>query len=633
MKKQISRTMFPMQMTMRFYLWTILLVTVPMILLSAVIWVGSLQSEKEHQGKRLYYLTEKLDGALYGSYEDLLVRRGSEKVDPETQIKLLSSELQPIVDSYTTFHPNICLGYYSSDLQKIIAAGPDINLLALNSSMQEKHEIELFSSNRPELSYKRVSSLWNRDPVLVQIYPLYRNGRLTGYTFASMKMADIYNELWERIKEIFLVGFVIFGLSIFVSWKLFHRLRAGLSEFAQAIVGNSDQNRVVKFIPELSPILDTIKDKTEEMLEANFRLQNMITVKEGTEKALRQSEERFSKAFAASPSIMCIVDDENEQFIDVNLSFFQQTGYTREDLNEHTWREIIHWTDPNIIKELELQIAQNDRIKNFEVGFFSQSGVPHFGLMSIESIMLHDRKCLLVVVTDITEHKVFEKEMVRLDRLNLIGQMAAGISHEIRNPMTTVRGFLQVLGSKENCKQYQEYYQLMIDELDRANSIITEFLSIGRNKIDEQKEQNLNEIIRSLAPLIEADALGQEKNLKLELGSMPDLFLNEKEIRQVILNLSRNGLEAMEKGGQLWIKTYSTLEEGILGVRDSGPGMGLELIQKLGTPFFTTKDAGTGLGLAVCYGIATRHKARISVESGEWGTEFLIHFPLLRKVG
>ena len=232
----------------------------------------------------------------------------------------------------------------------------------------------------------------------------------------------------------------------------------------------------------------------------------------------------------------------------------------------------------------------------------------------------------LTMSIDISELKQLKEEMLRLDRLNLIGEMAAGIGHEIRNPMTTVRGFLQYLGAKKECAEYKNYFDLMIEELDRANAIITEYLSLAKNKNIELKEQNLNSIVRSLFPIIQADAMLADKYIALVLGEIPALPLDEKEIRQLILNLARNGLEAMAPGGTLTIRTYSDMDKVVLEVQDKGHGIAPDTLKKLGTPFFTTKDKGTGLGLAVCYSIATRHKAKIEVKTDSGGSIFLVQF-------
>ena len=227
---------------------------------------------------------------------------------------------------------------------------------------------------------------------------------------------------------------------------------------------------------------------------------------------------------------------------------------------------------------------------------------------------------------DITESKNYEQEMKRLSGLDLIGQMAAGISHEIRNPMTTVRGFLQLLSTKEDCMQYSEFFTLMIDELDRANSIITEFLSMGNTRSSDLQELNLNSILNDIMPLLQGDAFNENKQVLMKMSKIPNLLLNRNEIRQLILNLYRNGLEAMKPGKTLTIHTYTEKDEVILAIEDEGVGIDTEVLEKLGTPFFSTKDNGTGLGLGVCYGIAARHRAKIDIETSPEGTTFFVRF-------
>lgn len=226
-----------------------------------------------------------------------------------------------------------------------------------------------------------------------------------------------------------------------------------------------------------------------------------------------------------------------------------------------------------------------------------------------------------------TEKKIYENELKRLSNLELIGQMAAGISHEIRNPMTTVRGFLQLLTNKKDLESYNSYFELMIDELDRANSIISEFLSMGNTRSTDVEKQNLNAILYEIAPLLKIDSYNQNKLIQIETMDIPELLLNRDEIRQLIINLCRNGLEAMETGKMLSIRTYAKDEKTVvLEIQDQGKGMDQEVLKKIGTPFYTTKDNGTGLGLGVSYAIAARHKAKVEVQSSKEGTIFSFEF-------
>ena len=224
------------------------------------------------------------------------------------------------------------------------------------------------------------------------------------------------------------------------------------------------------------------------------------------------------------------------------------------------------------------------------------------------------------------------KELARLDRLSLVGQMAAGIGHEIRNPMTTVRGYLQLLGARPENAHQKPTFDLMISEVDRANSIITEFLSLTQTKQTELKSQDLNNILSNLYPLLEADTFTQNKQLCFIPGEIPNLELNRNEITQLVLNLTRNGLEAMPERGCLNVKSYLKDGKVVLEIEDEGCGIPPENLHKVGTPFFTTKDSGTGLGLAICYKIAESHNAKIDIDSSFRGTTFFISFPILKMI-
>lgn len=479
-----------------------------------------------------------------------------------------------------------------------------------------------------------------------------------------------------------------------------------------------------------------------------------ITERKSIEHALRLSEERFLKAFNASPDPTVISTFDDGTIVEINNSFLYVTGFSREEVIGKTSQELNLCVYPDTFMQAYKKTIEQGFIHNHEIYIRTKTGKQRFGLFSTDIISVDRERYLIGIFHDLTRrkeaedalressrlmnsvfdsiqdhlsvidtefniirinskvkqlfshlplegekcHKVFhgndhicegcpslkalktgrsahavlqlawagedkkiweehysypfidqktgeirgiivysrnitdrvkvEKEMARLERLNLIGEMAASIGHEVRNPMTTVRGFLQMLGEKRDWGIYREYFNIMIEELDRANNIITEFLSLARNKPVDLKIISLNTILRSLSLLMAANGINSNVDVALELGDIPDVSLNEKEIRQLILNLVRNGLEAMNDGGKLTIKTYLENGEVVLAVQDQGQGIKADLLDKVGTPFFTTKEEGTGLGLAVCYGIADRHNATITMETGPSGTEFFVRFKL-----
>jgi len=350
-----------------------------------------------------------------------------------------------------------------------------------------------------------------------------------------------------------------------------------------------------------------------------------ITDRKQTEIAVLKSKAQLQTIIENVPFYVWLCDNEGK-FVAVNKKYCRGCGFTADDIVGKTVFDIyprdeaeIYWAeDSEVIKSQQPKIGENLISKEIWVEKYK---IPVFD---------ENKKTIGMVglLRDITEQKIFQREVERLDRLNLVGEMAASIGHEIRNPMTTVRGYLQIMRENKDYVQELEYFDLMIEELDRANTIITEFLSLAKNKIVDMTPRNLNSIISKSLPLIQATAISRDQYIKLEMQDLPDLLLDQKEIRQLILNLVNNGMESMSSAGNLTIRTVVEKEDVVLAVQDQGHGIDSELLDKLGTPFFTTKDQGTGLGLAVCYRIAARHNAKIDLKTSSNGTTFYVRFPI-----
>ena len=313
--------------------------------------------------------------------------------------------------------------------------------------------------------------------------------------------------------------------------------------------------------------------------------------------------------------------------IEANASLCEKLGYSKEEILSLTPADIIPLEHRGDLQS-QMETLSNEQQVLYESAHMTKSGISF--PVEINSLLLNfdGKQYILSVVRDISQRKRLAKEVATTERLDLVGSMAAGIGQEIRNPLTTVRGFLQMLISKEDCQEYCGHLELMLQEIDRANAIITDFLSLAKAKPSESRRGNLNTIIGILLPLLEAGAILYHKTIKTELGDIPDIPLDDKDIRQLILNLVRNGLDAMPPRGTLTIRTVARGKEVLLSVQDQGKGIPPDVSDKLGTPFFTTKEYGVGLGLAVCYSIAARHNATINFESNPTGTVFHVRFKI-----
>jgi two-component system sensor histidine kinase AtoS len=238
------------------------------------------------------------------------------------------------------------------------------------------------------------------------------------------------------------------------------------------------------------------------------------------------------------------------------------------------------------------------------------------------------------VFQDITEKKKMEDELLQMEKFSLVAELAAGTAHEIRNPMTTMRGFLQLLTKefKSDSKGY-EYCTLMIEEIDRANSIIKEFLLLTKPSAPKLKETDLHLILEEILLLIESKSLLENVELhKSYACDLPPARVDQGQIKQVFLNLATNAIQAMPSGGVLAISTSTEQDRIFVSFNDTGPGVREHCLNKVFDPFYTTKEGGTGLGLTISYRIVENHGGRLSVQNvpGK-GAKFTVELPVARE--
>ncbi|MDF2924536.1 MAG: multi-sensor signal transduction histidine kinase [Paenibacillaceae bacterium] len=410
-------------------------------------------------------------------------------------------------------------------------------------------------------------------------------------------------------------------------------LRGKIKAYVQIHYYQRELERANELLQQKTAELETNNRKLQaaeqELSRINIGLEQ--TIEERTSslrlayQEIHDSHLLFRSVFSMSPCLLAIRSLPEKRFADINDTWQTVTGYTLDEMNELPADSFVNLQRDQI----HPAIAPSDPYEhNGEVTFRTKSGEIRYGLFSGQLLELNGSLKQLVVIMDVTDRKQWEIQSSRLERLHLIGEMAAAIAHEVRNPMTTVHGFLQ-LSRKNHTLLVPEYIEIMLEELGRANGIITEFLTLAKNKATDLKLHPLNDIIASILPLLQAEALISGKEVQAQYSPVPKLRLDEKEIRQLILNIAMNGLDSMGEGGTLRISTEYEEDEVRMMIADEGAGIPEAVLKKIGTPFFTTKEKGTGLGLAVCYSIASRHNASIVIDTGSWGTCFTICFPYI----
>ncbi|MCM3630436.1 ATP-binding protein [Paenibacillus glycanilyticus] len=304
----------------------------------------------------------------------------------------------------------------------------------------------------------------------------------------------------------------------------------------------------------------------------------------------------------------------------------EEIGYTTANSYGKTVREIFPHLYEKEGKYYD-QILQGETI-NFETEIYGRSL-----FKTLTPYYNNQGRITGIIATavDISERKNMEK-MLRLSEMNAaLGELAVGVAHEIRNPLTGIRGFVQLLGEalkRNGIDKEQEYVDLILTELSRINELVSEMLWLRKPKESSMEHLDMTRLMNDILPLIQVDT--NMKNIHLDTcGIAPgkSVKANMSLLKQVILNLCKNSIEAMETGGRLVLGLREDHESVTIFVQDSGPGISAEVMEKLFTPFFTTKLTGNGLGLFISKQIIIDMGGELTIHSTPSGTVASVTLP------
>lgn len=238
----------------------------------------------------------------------------------------------------------------------------------------------------------------------------------------------------------------------------------------------------------------------------------------------------------------------------------------------------------------------------------------------------------LTLFRDITEKVQMEDKLRKWELLNVAGDLAAGIAHEIRNPMTSLKGFIQLL--MENTKDHSMYFNIILAELERIESIVNELLFLAKPQPVQYKHKNIINILNETLELLSAQALLENVQFIRQFTHRNIIcYCEPNRLKQVFINIIKNAIEVMPNGGRVTVQVDKSMDDWVcISIADEGTGIPEEKLKSIGRPFYTTKERGTGLGLMVSFKIVEEHGGKIDIESEVGvGTTFKIYLPIARK--
>ncbi|MFC9599913.1 PAS domain S-box protein [Peribacillus butanolivorans] len=358
-----------------------------------------------------------------------------------------------------------------------------------------------------------------------------------------------------------------------------------------------------------------------------------ISRRKRAESDLRVSIKELEDMYYAinQSSIVAITDDKGV-IVDVNDKFSEVSGYKRSELIGHTHQLVNSGYHSKEFFDDMWKTIYNRKVWNGEIRNRAKDGSYYWVDTTIVPFYTLEGKPFqfLALRYDITERKQTEEMLHRQDKLAAVGQLAAGIAHEIRNPLTSMKGFTEYLQLDEKDEDRLGYLGIIMDEINRVNEIVEEFLDLAKPQSLIFETKNIVPIIQNVLSLKEFDAW--KKNVILSFDCNHEEILircDENRLKQVILNFVINGIEAMPDGGEIKVVTELKEEKVHISIIDTGVGMLPEQLMKIGEPFFTTKKSGNGLGLMISFKIIESHLGRVFVESEvNKGTVFNIVLPM-----
>lgn len=396
----------------------------------------------------------------------------------------------------------------------------------------------------------------------------------------------------------------------------------GMSSMLWMMYGDIGGHPFIFFVAAIIPYIlswwlgrkyDQMKYHLQQLQKSESETNKLLESKtQQTNKLLMGSQQRFTSLFVHNTEAILVFDLEGN-VVDGNPVVEKMCGYSPEELKRFGMNLLVL---PEDMEKRLTYYTKAFRGEPQEYGLFitHKNGKRLEMQMKMIPITLGNEVVgVFELLKDMTESRKLEEFIRHSEKLSLVGQLAAGIAHEIRNPLTTIRGFLQLWESKMG-KQYTE---IVLAEIDRINLIVGEFLMLAKPQKSIFKEKDLKNILSSVVMFLEGQA--NIKNIQIithAVHHIPNVKCEENQLKQVFINLLKNAMEAMPNGGKIYVELEVFDENEVcVFIRDEGCGIPQAQLHRIGDPFYSTKEEGTGLGLMVSHKIIENHGGYITLDS------------------
>ncbi|MBK5145765.1 two-component system sensor histidine kinase AtoS [Budviciaceae bacterium BWR-B9] len=605
--KRFIQRIRPHTLRSKMMVLAIVMVSLPTLVIGYLVETEGRDALLQEKKIKLSAVTRLLDDALKDSfklYPDL---------PRDQRIAALNQQLAPITDSITKAFSGVGAGYYNRELDAIITYGPQaLHGNAVGVTIKQDHPgRDVMATGEPLVRWGSQV----RGNIMNSMIPIKRDDQVIGYIWANELSNDIARQALAM--DLKIIAVICIGM-LFSIWM------------------------IVAFSRRFASDIDTIKSGLNEL---PLNLKTQIPPMKGEMGEISDSVNSLSRALREAKTLNeLIIESAADGVISVDIegrvtmmnpAAEEITGYRQKELIGRPYAEIFENTNffspvlDTLIHDIEhvaLEVDYPGKNRTIQISVSTSQ------LRNAQG----DTIGALVIFTDLTAKKEVQRRIEQAERLATLGELMAGVAHEVRNPLTAISGFVQILKDSETDPQRLEYTQIILKEVHSINKVIQQLLDFARPRPSLYQKINLNQIINQSLVLVKTKGVEARIDFVVQLEEqLPDIEADGELLKQVLLNLLINAVQSIAARGEIIIVTRalsSDWQEIIIS--DNGCGISDEIKTKIFDPFYTTKPSGTGLGLSISHRIITAHDGDITLTSKlNQGTTFTIVLPVKHSEG
>jgi two-component system sensor histidine kinase AtoS len=608
------RKYFPTTLRYQMLALIVIVVSIPIFLIGYMVKIQAEEALLAEKQIKLFGIARLLDKYIGNGFDGILAEKHGLDKSRADKIKTLNKELSSYTDVVASANIGMGVGYYSKELDAIITYGPsDTYANKVGITIEEMHPGRKVMATGQSLV--EFGSLVRGNVMNVMI-PIERDGQIVGYIWANELTDDVQTQLQVMDRNIYwsvLIGIIIGIILIISLTKRFVKDVETIKSALQGLKFNL-QKQIAPMEGEMGEISEAINHMSQSLVDARSLNENIMhSIADGV-----------------------VTVDIHGVIMTINQAAQEITGFTLEEVNGKPYREIFRESSQFHSLLLDtLEMGKNHI--GIELNYPVKGKSIYISISTSRLIDSHKKSIGAVLVfKDLTQQHSLQEQVYRAERLAALGELMASIAHEIRNPLTAIKGFVQYLQNVNSDEERQEYMPVIVKEVDRVNRVIEELLYFARPYKTHYTMVDINKLLENTLVLVKNKTTRHKVEFDLHLTeALPLIEADAEQIRQVLLNLLINAMQAISDKGTVLIETWQSDPAFIcIRITDTGVGIKEEDKPKIFDPLFTTKSAGTGLGLAVVQRIISAHYGQVEVDSqvNEW-TAVTVKLPVIHQGG